>query len=235
MKIRIASLVLAAVGALAAPAAFAAACSSYINGATSAELNTDNVKLNTISATDCYGHVLNSVMPGSNSLADVVAFANSPALFGGGWSGILRADSASANDDFGGLNFSITGLAFGTADPTFTLTITDNNLAVPPSVPVTMDLLLTLKVAGETDFYYFNDISLSNSNNGSYTVAITNDKGKFQDLSDISLMGRDIRSNDPCVPGTPGCTPTGIPEPGSLALAGLALLAAGVIRRRRQG
>src|SRR5262249_36521630 len=41
----------------------------------------------------------------------------------------------------------------------------------------------------------------------------------------------------PCVPGTPGCNsgPPLLPEPGTLALLGSALVGLSVIRRRRQG
>jgi hypothetical protein len=205
----------------------AAPCSTYAAGTPTVDLGTEDVKINGTLATDCYGHVA----VGPNSLDQVESVANSalPAAWGTGWDAFLRANAAdtAGSGSFGGLNFAISGLSISANAGTFTLSVTDPAPLVPPSIPVVIDLVFTLKAGTKTDFYFFDDLTLTGSNNGAYTVSILNPPGNaFQNLSDISLLARDFREVQVCLPGTPECTPTQVPEPGSLALAGVALAAA---------
>ena len=223
------SLLVGSVLAFSGTAALAAACTTYVNGATSTYLGTDDVTINTLLATDCYGHA--SV--GANSVADVQSFANTTDLFGtADWTGFLRANATdtTGTGTYSGISFTLSGLTVAATGGTFTLTLTDLFPLTDPNLPLTMDLLFTLKAATGTDFYFFDDIVLSASNGGTYQVSITNRNGQLQNLSDITLLGRDPTG---CQQGDPACTTT-VPAPATLALLGLGALGLGFSRRRKQ-
>lgn len=230
------AMTVVAVGLMASSSSFAAACSSYLNGASSPTLATDNVKINGASATDCAGHYYFNPA----SLTNVTTEVNNLPLFGfNNWTGLLQTNASGpqGSNPLSGFTFSVTGLNFGTTDPTFTLTVTDSAPGTAPDLDITMDLVIGLKASDEYDFYRFNPIVLSGSNTASYTVGITNQNGNLQGLSNLYIFGRNLTDGPPCTPGTPGCvTPPDrdLPEPGSLALVAMALLGAGVTRLRRK-
>jgi len=224
--------------ALAAMTSMASAAAVYCSGG-SAPLNEDDIKIGGVEATDCYGHVAKSDLPGNgNSPQNVVDYVNVNTIFPtGSWNWVTRSNadgSGSASQDFGGFSFALTGLT-NTPTGSFTLTLTDLDPGAPPALPLMLDLVLTLKSSTLTDFYFFDDLVLNAVNSGVYSVSIMNTNGMAQGLSDITVMARDLRDVEVCAPTDPTCNPTRIPEPGSLALVLAALAAGSAAGLRRRG
>lgn len=231
---KFAAVILLASGAPMAMAAATAcdatnAVSGYVGGATSADLQKEDLTLNGVVSTNCYGHAA----VGSNSEQNVVAFANNLSLFGGGWTVAARANAggSAVGYSFGGLSFAISNLTTG-IDGSFTLTVTDIDLANPPTLPVGMDLFITTKANTLTDFFFFDDLVVDTTNAGTWSVAIRNKPAgqpgsNYQALSDVTIGVRNI------VDGPPRPPQEDVPEPATLALAGLALAGLALSRRRR--
>ena len=185
-------------------------------------LDTTNMTINGESADACHG----PFTPTNSSPAQLQAYLNTNNVFGGGWDHVVRDESpgggTSTGDTVMGIQFSLN--AVGNNAGTFTLTLTDTNGATPLNLPAMFDLVGVLKASTSSAAYFFDDIVLGANNAGTYTIAFENDGGNFPALSHMDFLVRDGRT-----PPT-----NGVPEPASVGLLGIGILAAAMARRRRK-
>jgi hypothetical protein len=236
-------LAASAVFGLANSSAMAAGYCVSPPGGAPAELTTSNMTLEDPAgsgvlraADDCYGHVELA----NNGVDGVEAYVNNGSgLFGfSDWQWVARAEKGADGTNtqtalYNTLRFTVTAnwdAKFGE----FVLTVTDTDVGNPLNLPAVIDLIGTVKGGGGTDFFYFNDIVVDGASDGTFKMSFVNSQ-QISALSDMTFLVRDGR-NEGCTSSDPFCVPQQVPEPGSLALAGLALAAGSLsaLRRRRR-
>jgi hypothetical protein len=214
------TIVKAGVGAALMTALFAAqAAPTYCSGpGTPTGITVNNMTLNGIAATDCYGP---DQLANNSTAADVTA-VNS-LKWGGGFTFLARDEnnSGTGTGTYMGLQFTLNANSIGANAGTYTLTIVDTNGGAPLNLPATLDLVGILKAGTDYAAYFFDDITVNAGNNGTYTIAFTNGGGQLPGLSHLDLLVR-------------GGTST-VPEPATAGLLGLGLLGLLGARRRKQG
>jgi hypothetical protein len=154
--------------------------------------------------------------------------------WGGGWTLAAKDNTDSSGD----VANSVLGIAFavdaGAKAAAGSWTLTGTGLTTST---VLMDILAVLKSSSEYALYYFEDVAFDGSSGGQWLSPAVNGNGQTQALSHMSIYVRSISESAGLLmpAGGPSVLPEGnaVPEPGSLALAGTALAALCMIRRRK--
>ncbi len=164
---------------------------------------------------DCYG-IQVGLNPNQTSETN---FVNGLSVWGGGFTYLDKSDSTTGASLLG-LTWTLTAGSSGTGSYTLS-----TNSAISPAQY--FDFVVLMKAASGHVAYYFDEVKFDGAGGGQWTVKIPNNgnNGGLAGLSHMTVFGR-----------TGSTPPDGTtPEPGTLALAGLALLAVGYARRRQRG
>lgn len=182
-------------------------------------VSTDDVKLNGSDSSNCFGTV---TLGGDveNEISNINAL---------GWgtyndTNFLKDDTAGSDSgSFLGLNWNLAA-DNGSGGGSWILTVTDPDLANAPNLPIVIDIIAFMKAGQPGAFFFFDDVLINpGANNGTFTISWTvgngPNGGNTPGLSGFSLFFGEQTSR--------------VPEPGSIALLGLALAGLGIATRRR--
>lgn len=132
----------------------------------------------------------------------------------------LKDDGVGSDSgSFLGLNWQLSA-ANGSGSGSWVLTVSDPDLGSLPNLPIVVDIIAFMKAGTPGAFYFFDDVLIDTSNDGTFSISWTNNGGRTPGLSGFSLFFGESTSR--------------VPEPGSVALLGLALAGLGLVARRRR-
>jgi len=208
------ALALGLTGAAHAAATYCSPNTTNANGLSLSDMTYNNGATH---ATDCFGFVSGNDNAGINGLN---------LNWGTDWTFLTKDDNpgspVNGTGSFMGLNFTLSTTS-GTSGG-WLLTGVDTNGVLPLNLPTALDFVGVLKGSTSYALYFFDDVIFNGSNGGTWAMKITNKKGKFQDLSHLSLY---VKQGDGVLP------PIDVPEPSVLAMFGLGLVGLGLLRRRK--
>lgn len=214
---------LAAAIALTGASGLASAASYCVPGPNADGLDVSDITLNGLDASDCYG-----VVDGNDDLTEI----NN--LNWGDFDIAVKDDNPGSGTNgtgtLQGLEITLAADAGGSGN--WSLTIVDTNGATPLNLPAFLDIVAVVKGSTKYAAYFFDDIEVDGSNDGTFSIQFTNRGGNTPDLSHLTAY---IRAGEgDCAPTDPNCNPNEVPAPGTLALLGGLLFGGAALRRRRE-
>lgn len=212
-------LVAAAILALGAIGSAQAAEVGYCNGylapvgwsLTTYPLAVGDMTYNNANANNCYG-----VVNGTDNTTEI------DLLWEGGWT------LATKSDEKGDTGVLINDINFAVAKQNTSVSGTWTLTGTGTPLPQYFDFVGVLKQGTGYAAYLFDNVLFDGNDGGTYAINFFKPPQTTFDVSHISIYARaGVKPDSPNPPSL-------VPEPTSLLLAGLAIVAAGVASRRRQ-